>query len=94
MKWLTNIKIEIQRWNYRRKQNIARKKDAPKQLEAIAKAEKLSKERKCRLWVVRIQPCKYRIYTKGDVKAVLRRLGIKGRIDLFSINDSVVHITK
>jgi hypothetical protein len=89
-----NLKIDIQRWNYRRKQRKGNKVDAENQLKTIKKAERLSKERKCRLWVVRIEPGKYKIYTKGDVKAVLRKLGMKGRIDLFSINGSVVHITK
>lgn len=94
MKLLTNLKIDIQRWIYRRKAKHGDKIDIQRQLKAIKKAERLSEKRKCRLWVVRIVPGKYRIYSKGDVKAVLRRIGLKGRIDMFSINGSVVHITK
>jgi uncharacterized Fe-S cluster-containing radical SAM superfamily protein len=89
-----NLVIEFQRWNYRRKHKAESKKDIDAQLKAIEKAERLSKERRCRLWVVRLSPGTYRIYSKGDVKAVLRRIGLKGQIDLFSINGSVVHITK
>ena len=94
MKLLTNLKIEIQRWIYRRKAKHGYEIDIQRQLKAIKKAERLSEKRKSRLWVVRIEPVKYRIYSKGDVKAVLRRIGMKGRIDMFSINESVVYITK
>lgn len=92
--FFTNIIIDIQRWNYRRKYKRGDKIDVENQLKAIEKAVALSKKRKCRLWVVRIMPGKYVIRTKGDVKAILRRIGMKGRIDLFQISDSVVHITK
>lgn len=94
IKWLRNIRIDIERWNYRRQIRRGEKKDAEIQLQVIEKAERLSKQNKCRLWVVRIAPGKFKIYTKADVKAVLRRLGLKGRIDLFSVNGTVVHITK
>jgi hypothetical protein len=94
MNWFKNIKIELQRWNFRRKRKHEDKIDLVRQLEAIEKAEKLSQKRKARLWVIRVNPGEYVIRSKGDVKAILRRLGLKGRIDLFSINDTVVHITK
>lgn len=92
--YIRDKRIDFQRWNFRRKKNKGEKIDVKNQLTAIDKAQKLSIKRKCRLWVVRIRPGKYRIYTKSDVKAVLRKLGLKGRIDLFSLNDSVVFITK
>jgi hypothetical protein len=92
--FLTNKIIEIQRWNYRRKLNAGKKTDAKNQLRAINKAEKLSKIEKQRLWVVRVSPGNYIIRTKADVKAILRSIGLKGQIDIFSVNDSVVHITK
>jgi hypothetical protein len=94
MNWFNKIKIDIQRWNFRRKRKHEDKVDVVRQLEAIEKAEKLSQKRKSRLWVIRVEPGKYVIRSKSDVKAILRRLGLKGRIDLFSINDTVVHITK
>ena len=94
MKLLTNLKIDFQRWMYRRKHKSGTKVDLKNQLKAIEKAETLSKKRKCRLWVIRIMPGEYVIRSKGDVKAMLRRVGLKGRIDLFQISDSVVHITK
>jgi hypothetical protein len=93
-RFIDNLKIEIQRWNFRRKYKAGDKVDIKNQLKAVAKAEKLSKQRKCRLWVVRLMPGKYRIYSKGDVKAVLRRMGLKGSVDIFSNSDIVVHITK
>jgi len=92
--FLKNIIIEIQRWNYRIKLRRGAKVDARKQLRTINEAEKLSKIEKQRLWVVRVSPGKYIIRTKADVKAILRSIGLKGQIDIFSINDSVVHITK
>jgi hypothetical protein len=94
MKFIKSIIIDIQRWSYRRRQKRGSMTDAENQLKTIAKAERLSKKRKCRLWVVRIEAGRYKIYTKADVKAVLRRIGIKGNVDIFSINGSVVHITK
>ena len=94
MKFIKDLVIDIQRWDYRRRQKKGSKIDAEMQLKTIEKAERLSRERKCRLWVVRIEAGKYCIYTKSDVKAVLRRIGIKGNVDIFSINGSVVHITK
>lgn len=94
MNWLKNLKIEVQRWNYRRKFNSGAKIDLDAQVKAIEKAEALSKKRKCRLWVVRIMPGKFKIYTKADVKAVLRRIGMKSQVDLYDIGEYVVHITK
>lgn len=93
-KFLINLKISIQQWDLKRKFAAGDKVDIQNQLKAIEKAEKLSKKRKCRLWVVRLMPGKYRIYSKGDVKSALRRLGLKGRVDLFEISGVVVHITK
>jgi hypothetical protein len=94
MTWINNIRIEIERLRYRRSKARKESRDISRQLKYIAKADKLSLKRKCRLWVVRIEPGRYRIYSKSDIKAVLRRLGLKGRIDLFSVNGTVVHITK
>lgn len=94
MATLTDVKINWQRWLHRLRRARFEKVDAKRQLRFIEKAEKLSKRRKCRLWVVRMSPGNYRIYTKGDVKAVLRKIGLKGRINLFTINGTVVHITK
>lgn len=92
--FLTNLKIEIQRWIYRRKYKSGSKVDLEKQLIAVERAEKLSKKRKCRLWVVRVRPGKYIIRSKSDVKAILRSIGLKGQINMFEVNESVVHITK
>jgi len=94
MNWFKKVKIEIERWKFRRDFNKGQKRDAEQQLRVIEKAERLSKERKCRLWVVRVEPGKYVIRTKADVKAILRRIGIKGYVDVFTPSDTIVHITK
>lgn len=91
---LTTSRINLERWIYRRKRRHEDSIDIDRQLAAISKANKLAKKRKCKLWVIRIKPGSYRIYSKGDVKAVLRALGMKGRVDMFSINGTVVYITK
>jgi hypothetical protein len=93
-KIIENIKIDFQRWNYRRMYKAGEKVDIEKQLKAVEKADKLSKKRKCKLWVVRLMPGRYKIYSKGDVKSVLRKMGLKGRIDIFQNSDVVVHITR
>jgi hypothetical protein len=94
MKWIKDLIIEFQRWNFRRKVQAGAKIDAQNQIKAIEKAEKLSHEKRHKLWVIRVEPGKYVIRTKGDVKAILRRLGMKGRIDIFNENEVIVHITK
>jgi hypothetical protein len=93
-RFIDNLKIEIQRWNFRRKYKAGDKVDIQNQMKAVEKAENISKQRKCRLWVVRLAPGKYKIYSKGDVKYILRRMGLKGKINLFENSDVVVHITK
>lgn len=94
IKKLQNIKISLQQWNYKRLYKKGMKVDIENQLKAVNKAEKLSKKRKCKLWVVRLMPGRYKIYSKGDVKSTLRKLGLKGRVDIFQNSDVVVHITK
>jgi hypothetical protein len=94
MNWIFKVKIDLERWSYRRRKAREEKADIANQLKAVQKADKLSLQRKCRLWVIRIKPGTYRIYSKGDVKAVLRRYGLKGPVDFFSINSTVVYITK
>jgi len=89
-----DIKINIQRWQFRRKYKSGEKVDLEKQLQAIEKATALAKKRNCKLWVIRVFPGKYRIYSKGDVKQVFRNLGIKNQVDMYQLSDVVVYITK
>jgi hypothetical protein len=98
--FLTNIKIDFQRWNYRRKYKSCNKVDLENQLKAIEKAEKLSKKRKCRLWVIRLMPGIYKIYSKGDLKGIIRRLKLNklskanNEINIYQLSEVIVHITK
>lgn len=94
MKFLTNLKINIQRWNYRRKYKSGEKVDLEQQVKAIQKADALSKKRKCRLWVLRIRPGKFQVCTKGDLKATLKVYGLRYRYNIYEIGDPIVHITK
>jgi hypothetical protein len=93
-KVIENIKIDIERWNYRRKFKSGTKVDLEKQLKAIEKAEILSKKRKIRLWVVRLMPGEYKVLAKGELKGALNILGLKHRLDIHQLNDVIVHITK
>jgi len=93
-KYIQYIRIEFERWRFRRKYKSGDKVDLENQLKAVEKARALSSKRKCRLWVVRLWPGKYRIYSKGDVKAVLKNLGLKHQVDMYQLNEVVVHITK
>jgi hypothetical protein len=86
--------IEFQKWNFRRKYASGDKVDIDRQLKAVEKARKLSEKRKCRLWVVRLYPGKYRICSKADVKGILRNNGIRTTVNLYTLNEVIVHITK
>ena len=68
--------------------------DLERSLKAIEKADKLSKKRKCKLWVIRIMPGKFRICCKADVKHILRVYGMKAQINMYELGDVIVHITK
>lgn len=94
MNWFKKIRIDLQRWNFRRKFNSGAKIDIEKQTKAIQKAEELSEKRKCRLWVVRILPGKYKICTKADLKAILRSIGMTQKVNIYQLGEYIVHITK
>ena len=89
-----DTKIEYQRWRFRTKFKSGEKVDLENQLRVIEKANKLSVKRKCRLWVIRIMPGKFRICTKGDLKAILRSCGIAHPINMYQLGNEIVHITK
>ena len=91
---IQNIKIDFQRWIFNMRYKSGSRRDLEAQLKAIQKATKLQKKRGIRLWVVRIFPGKYGIYPKGEVKSVLKRIGLTGRINMFQQDDFIVHITK
>lgn len=93
-KQIQNIRINIQRWVFRMKYKSGSRKDLEKSLKAIEKAERLSKKRKVRLWVIRLMPGKFRICCKADVKHILRVYGMKAQVDMYKLSDVIVHITK
>lgn len=90
MKFFENIKIDIQRWFFRRK--ISR--DAVVMKKVIEKANRISERTKKRLWVFKIDACDYRIYTKAEMKGALRSLHLQTRINMYQTNEYIIHITK
>lgn len=93
-RYVSDLRITYQQWRFGRKYKSGDKVDLENQLKAVEKARKLSEKRNCRLWVIRIFPGKYRICSKADVKAVFRNNGISTSINLFTLNQVIVHITK
>lgn len=90
---IRDIKIEIQRWMFRRKQKKAKAHDYDKMAAAILKAKRISERSKVRLWVVKLSYADYVILTKGQLKAFLRKLGIASKINIYQTNEYVVYIT-
>ena len=91
---LQNIRINFQRWQFRRKYKSGSRVDLERQLKAIEKANLLSKKRKCRLWVIREMPGRFKICSKGDVKHILKIFGKKSQVNMYELGDVIVHITK
>ncbi|GEM_PF-5283870 len=89
-----NIRINIERWIFRMKYKSGERVDLERSLKAIERAEKLSRIRKCRLWVIRLMPGKFKICTKGSVKHILKLYGMKSQINMYEVGDVIVHITK
>lgn len=90
MKFIDKIKIDLQRWIFRR--NI--KRDAEVMGSVIKKANRISEKTKKRLWVFKIDNCDYRIYTKAEVKGTLRSMHLQTRINMYQTNEYLIHITK
>jgi hypothetical protein len=95
MELLKEIKIEIQRWLYRTRRRKFKKTDDRLMLEAIEKAQKHTEKNGTRLWVIKIQPCDYRIYTKTQVKAFFRSARpLMSGVNYYQTNEYIIHITK
>jgi hypothetical protein len=94
MNILTNLKINLQRWNFRRKQRKAKRIDADKMAKTCIKANLMSKETKIRLWVLKVADGDYRIFNKNQVKGALRSMGLQSLINMYQPNQYIVHITK
>jgi len=90
MKWIENIKIDLQRRKFRR--NI--KRDAHILEKVIDKAEHISQRLKKRLWVFKVDAADYRIYTKSQMKGALRSLHLQNESNMYQTNEYVIHITK
>jgi hypothetical protein len=94
MKLLKNLRINIERYNFRRKERKAKSHDADKKAKAIIKANLTSERIRKRLWVLKHGPADYGIYTKAEVKGALRALGLHGLVNMYQPNQYVIHITK
>lgn len=94
MNLLTNLKIDYQRWMFRRKQSHNKENDIKLRLKAIEKANKMSERSKKRLWVLKMDICDYRIFTKTEIKSAMRRFNQIMRINYYQTNEYIVHITK
>lgn len=94
MKWLTNLKIEYERWQYRRKQRKAREHDADMKAKAILKASMMSEELGKRFWVVKHGESNYGVYLKSELKGALRSLGLSQLINMYQPNEYIIYITR
>lgn len=95
MEFLNDIKIEIQRWFYRSRRRRFKKTDDRLMLEAIEKAEDHTRKNGNRLWVIKIQPGDYRIFTKSQVKGFFRTARpILNDVNYYQTNEYIIHITK
>lgn len=90
MNFINNIKIDFQRWIFRR--NI--KRDAEVMKKVVEKANTISEKTHKRLWVLKIDACDYRIYTKAEMKGALRSLHLQTKINMYQTNEYIIHITK
>jgi hypothetical protein len=89
---IRDIRIEIQRWIFRRKQKRAKAHDADRMAKAIIKANLKSKQANKRLWVVKMTQAEYVILTKQQVRVFFQRLGL--RVNYMQTNEYIVHITQ
>ncbi len=94
---INEIKIEIQRWIHRRRRSSFKRNDDKLMLEAIQKADQFTAERGHRLWVIKIAPGNYRIFTKGQVRAFFRTVSayLPGdTVNIYKTSDYIIHITR
>lgn len=91
MKFLRDIRIEIERWNFRRKAKKAVDYDHERMGDAVIKAKLTSEKINKRLWVIKLAPGDYVIYTKQQVRAFFNRLQL--RVNYMQTNEYIVHIT-
>jgi hypothetical protein len=91
--YLIDLKINFQRWNFRRKTRRKATKDIDAHMSAIRKADKLSNLTKKRRWVVKLDICRYVILTKPQVKRKLGVLGQRLHFNYNQTNEYVAYIT-
>jgi hypothetical protein len=94
MKWLRNIRIDIERWIFRKRSARNQKRDISVQCKYIRKANRQSKRANKQLWVFRFGPSDYFIFTKPQVKSAVRDMHVAARINIHQTNEYIVHITK
>ena len=76
------------------KQNRAKKKDLKTRINAIIRADKLTKKSGKQLFVLRVDNSDYRILTKPQIKATMRKMLNLVSINYMQTNEFVVHITR
>lgn len=94
---INEIKVEIQRWIYRRRRQSFKSNDDSSMLKAINKADLHTAKNGQRLWVVKIAPGDYRIYTKGQVRSFFRDLKtyLPGEnVNIYKTSEYIIHITR
>jgi len=89
---IRDIRIEIQRWIFRRKQKRAKAHDAESMAKAIITANIKSKKANKRLWVVKMGYADYVILTKQQVRVFFYSIGYKA--NYMQENEYIVHITQ
>jgi hypothetical protein len=93
MKWLNDIKLELQRWIYRSRRRSFKKSDDKQMLRAIMKADQHTEKTGNRLWVIKFSPGDYRICTKSQARAFFRNIRPILKINYYQINEYIIHIT-
>ena len=89
-RFLINLKIDYERWLFRHRSDA----HIPNQMKAIAKANRLSKKYHKRLWVITLEPGRYLIRSKPEMKTIMRQIPDVAKINMYQINDYIVHITQ
>lgn len=91
---INDIKIEIQQWIYRKRRKALKTNDDKAMMKAIQKANEFTAKTGNRLWVIKIQPCDYRIFTKSQVKGFFRTARpILSDVNYYKTNEYIIHIT-
>lgn len=92
LNWLRDLKIDFQRWRFRRNVKISKKYDAQLMGQAITKADDLTRRNNKRFWVLKLSYGDYSVCTKQQVRAYFRNIGLQ--VNYMQTNEYIIHITK